>query len=150
MKTLSKAALAIILTFTAIEAYGQQMNIVVAIAERDISCNQTDLGYEWFAGGDRPGELKEKAVRRVKSNNPGYDNVESRDNVDWGSYMGSVVVIISGSTTNSSGCRRNTYGVGFGTNSRSALESAISHLSGRNWSWSQSGDGYSVVEERRF
>ena len=95
-------------------------------------------------------ELKKKAKSQVKRDNAGWENVESKDNIYWGSYMADYMVIISTSTTNLDGCKRFTYGVGFGTNSSSALKNAKYHLGGRNWRWSENKHGYRIVREKRF
>ena len=86
----------------------------------------------------------------VKRDNSDWKNVESKDNEDWGKYMGDYMVIISTTTTNSNGWRRSTYGVGFGTNSSSTLKNAKSHLNGRNWDWSESKHGYRIEPEKRY
>ena len=140
----------IILLFVGTGVMAQQTNIVVAIAKKYTDCVSTDLGYAVYSGTSRTSELGKKAESRVKMENPGYERVESKDNIDWGDYMGNYMVIISASTTDSDGCKRYTLGVGFGTGSDSALKNAKKDLSGRNWSWSESRHGYSVVQEKRF
>ncbi|WP_462282085.1 hypothetical protein [Salinivirga cyanobacteriivorans] len=128
----------------------QQTNIVVAIAKKSTSCNSTDLGYKVYYGSSSSYDLNKKAKVDVKRMCPDWDNVESKNNEDWGTYMGTYMVIISTTTTNSSGCKRDSYGVGFGTSSNSALNNAKKHLNGRNWSWSESKYGYRIVAEKRY
>lgn len=142
--------LSVITLFVGLTAKAQQTNIVVAIAKKSTSCNSTDLGYKVYYGSSSTYELSKKAEADVKPMCPDWENVESKDNEDWGNYMGDYLVIISTTTTNSSGCRRSTYGVGFGTSSSSALKDAKSHLTSRNWSWSESKNGYRVEAEKRY
>jgi hypothetical protein len=127
-----------------------QTNAVVAIAKKKTNCNTSDLGYQWYSGDAKTYELSKKAKSRVRTAHPTNDYVEVKDNNDWGTYLGDYMVIISATTTLSSGCQRYTYGVGFGKSRNSAIENAKSHLSSRNWSWSESKNGFSVVEEKRL
>ncbi|MBF01661.1 MAG: hypothetical protein CMP76_00010 [Flavobacterium sp.] len=128
----------------------QQNNIVVSIAKKATSCNSTDLGYQVYYGASSSSELERKAVTELKRNNPDWQSVESKDNIDWGSYMGNYLVIISTVTTDSKGCQRVTYGVGFGKESSSALKDALSHVKGRNWTWLESKHGYRIEVEKRY
>lgn len=128
----------------------QQTNIVVAIAKKSTRCNSTDLGYKVYYGTSNSYDLSKKAKASVKRMCPDYQNVESKNNKDWGNYMGNYLVIISTTVTNSSGCKRSTYGVGFGTSSSNALKNAKSHLKGRNWNWSESKQGYRIEVEKKI
>lgn len=128
----------------------QQSNIVVSIAKKATNCNSTDLGYQVYYGASSSSELERKAVTELKRNNPDWQSVESKDNIDWGSYMGNYLVIISTVTTDSKGCQRVTYGVGFGKESSSALKDALSHVKGRNWTWLESKHGYRIEVEKRY
>jgi hypothetical protein len=128
----------------------EAQNIVAAIAKKSTSCNSTDLGYQIYYGDAKTYELEKQAKAEVKSDNPGWENVETKDNIDWGTPMGDYVVVISASTTNSSGCTRGTFGIGFGEDRASALKDAKKHLTARNWSWSESKHGYKIVHEKRY
>ncbi|WP_130736683.1 hypothetical protein [Flavobacterium sp. J27] len=136
--------------FLGLTVKAQQTNIIVSIAKKSTSCNSTDLGYQIYYGELGSYELEKKAVADVKRNNPGWENVESKDNIDWGNYMGNYMVIVIATTTDSKGCQRNTYGVGFGKENNSALKDAISHVKARNWTWSESKHGYRIVTEKRY
>lgn len=142
--------LSMIALFAVITVNAQGKNIVVAIAKKSTSCNSTDLGYKVYFGDSSPLELGKKAKAAVKRLCPNWQNVETKDNIDWGNYMGNHMVIISTTTTNSNRCRRSTYGVGFGRSSSSALKNAKAHLTGRNWSWNERKNGYRVVAEKRY
>jgi len=126
-----------------------QTKITVAIAKKSTSCNSTDLGYKVFYGADYS-ELRKQSSAAVKRLCPDWENVETKNNEDWGSYMGNYLVIISTTVRNSSACQRSTYGVGFGTSSGAALKNAKKHLTGRNWSWNESKHGYSIEAEKRY
>ena len=142
--------MSVISLFLGLTVKAQETTIVVSIAKKATSCNSTDLGYQVYYGSSRSSELEKNAVTEVKRNNPGWENVESKDNIDWGSYMGNYLVIISTVTTDSKGCQRITYGVGFGKESSSALKDAISHVKGRNWTWLESKHGYRIEVEKRY
>ncbi len=141
--------MSVIALFVGLSVKAQQTNISVAIAKKSTDCNSTDLGYKVFYGADY-GELRKKSSAAVKRLCPDWEHVETKNNEDWGSYMGSYLVIISTTVTNSSGCKRSNYGVGFGTSSSAALKNAKKHLTGRNWSWSESKHGYRIEAEKRY
>jgi hypothetical protein len=148
MKKLSYLILFFLFVHT--QFYAQQTNIVVAIAKKSTNCNSTDLGYKVYYGDANPYELEKSASNAVKQIVSDWDNVETVDNLDWGKHMGTYMVIISSTTTNSSGCQRSNYGVGFGINGSSALRNAKKHLTGRNWSWNEQKHGFKIVADKKY
>ncbi len=145
-----KTILSIVALFLSLTTKAQQTNVAVAIAKKDTKCNATDLGYQVYYGSTSPYKLSKKAEAEVKKVNSGWENVETKDNEDWGKHMGTYMIIISATTTEPNGCKRNTYGIGFGINNSSALKNAKDHLSGRNWSWSEKKHGYSIEKEIKY
>ena len=71
--------------------------------QKSTNCNSTDLGCQVYYGSSSSYDLTKKAKVAVKRDNPDWENVQSKDNVDWGKYMGDYMVIISTTTTNSNG-----------------------------------------------
>ena len=58
----------------------------------------------------------------MKKENPSFNTVDSKDNIDWGTHMGNYMIIISSQTVRKSdGCSRFIYGVGFGENNYSGV-----------------------------
>ena len=142
--------LSIIALFLSLSVQGQRTNIVVAIAKKSTQCGSTDIGYRMTYGTASNYALGKKAKAAIKGSARGWENIESKNNEEWGKYMGDFMTIITTTTTNSKGCRRFTYGVGFGKSHSSALQNAKSHLKARNWSWKESRDGYRIDTKRRY
>jgi hypothetical protein len=136
--------------FFSLSLSAQQTNIVVAIAKKSTNCISTDLAFKVYYGDSDPYELKKSASNAVKQMVSDWDNVETVDNYDWSKPLGTYMVIISSTTTDSNGCKRNVYGVGFGDNVNDALTRSKRHLSGRNWSWNENKHGYNVVAQKQY
>lgn len=149
MKNMSKHLLFLFIAFNTLILQAQEIKIVVAIAQKKTDCISTDLGYQVFKGKMDSYNLTKDAQVKVKKDFPESYFVDTKDNIDWGKYMGSYMIIISGSTNDDKGCRRVTYGAGFGQTHEDALKDAVNHLDGRNWSWTQN-KGYTIVEDRKI
>lgn len=140
----------IIIIFLSLSLNAQQTNIVVAIAKKSTNCISTDLAYKVYYGDANPYELQQSATNAVKQLVSGWDNIETIDNIDWGKPIGKYMVIIASTTTDSNGCKRSNYGVGFGSNGNLALRNAKKHLTGRNWSWNERKHGFRIVAEKQY
>jgi len=66
---------------------------------------------------------------------------------DWANYDENYVIIISGTSTSYSGCKRFTYGVGFGNSRSEALEKAVKSLKSRNW---DASDDYNIELDKSY
>lgn len=125
-----------------------QHKVSVVIAKRDNNCGHSvDLGYAWYSSATNSAtDLKKKAKSDVTSAFSDYETTESISEYNGCSYM----VIISTRGKDSDGCATNHYGVGFADDRTSALEKAKKNLTGRDWHWSESRDGFTVAEEKHF
>ena len=123
-----------------------QQKVAVAIAKRKTSCgSSTDLGYYWYSSPSKRGtDLRTEAINKVKNRHYDYENVETKVE-----YSGCTHMVIISAHISKNGCSITTYGVGYSDDRSSALKNAVSHLTGRNWSWKKS-DGYTIAEEKIF
>ncbi|HHB52482.1 MAG TPA: hypothetical protein ENK75_05510 [Saprospiraceae bacterium] len=146
MKTLKIiVTLSLIVGFTFNKVFAQQ-KVAVAIAKKETSCgSSTDLGYYWYSSpSQKIYELKSEAKKSAENKYSDYESIESKV-----AYSGCTYMIIISARISKNGCTITTYGVGFANDKSSALDQAIRHLTGRNWSWKKS-DGYTIAEEKFF
>lgn len=124
-----------------------EVNIVIAIAEKNGVCTSSDIGFSMLYGEMPVDKLVDKAVSRVKRSHPGLDDVRTNLNIyKKKKYLGNHVVIISGSSLHKN-CLKGSYGIGFGKNQKEALALAIEDLKSQNKYWK--GD-YKIVRDKQI
>lgn len=124
-----------------------QQKVSVVIAKKENKCGDSiDLGFSWFSSQSQSAsDLRKKAKSKVISDNYDYESTESITEFNGCTYM----IIISSKIKDGS-CYTLRYGVGFANDRSSALHNAKKNLTGRNWKWSSSRDGFTIVEEKLF
>ena len=121
-----------------------KMAVAVAYYYPDNCHNKVDLGYQYYSSDNiSASKLRTKAKNKVKTENPKNSGAN-----DWASYKENYLVIISGSSSSSNGCKRFAYGIGFGFNKSEALEKAKKSLYARNTNWDKKT--FDIEESKSF
>ena len=128
-----------------LSSFGQtKMAVALAYHYPNGCSNKVDLGYHYYYDDTQSAwDLRQKAIKEVKLE---YSHAKGAN--DWASYGDEdYVVIVSGRSTETSGCQRFNYGVGFGTNRNEALTKAIEKLKARNW---DAAKNYTIQLDKSF
>ncbi|MBD5779802.1 hypothetical protein IEN85_09885 [Pelagicoccus sp. NFK12] len=126
------------------------ISVHFAVQDTEWGNGRTHLGFSWSTGAVSDKTTIQRNSKEICSNSyPQASRIDHVDNLDWGSYKGDYLIVISADVPN--GYNTSQYfGIGFGADITSALADAKKNLGINCWSWSERKHGFNTVKSTRM